>query len=113
MAESKPVSVAIMGKDYLVMCDEQERAILDEATGLLNEKMQQAKNSGNLIGSEKIAVLAALNIAHEMLLYRKQKERYSSEVDNVLGRIQQKIDNACSLVEDRLGRVDCEQMDNI
>lgn len=103
---AKPVSVTILDKEYLVMCEDEERAILDDATRLLNAKMQEAKSSGNLIGSEKVAVLAALNIAHEMLLYRKTKERYTSEVDNVLDRLKQKVEGACTLVETRLGRVD-------
>lgn len=112
-AVTKPANVNIMGKEYLVMCSDEERTTLDSAADLLNARMEEAKNSGNLIGSEKIAVLAALNIAHEMLLYRKIKDRHTFETDNVLDRIKKKIEVACTLAETRLSGGDYKPMDNI
>ena len=56
--------------------------------------MQEAKISGKVIGSERVAVLAALNIAHEMLTYKKENESYTSNVDSLIRRLQNKIDNA-------------------
>ncbi len=94
MSETKPASVTILDKEYLIACSDEERGLLNDAATLLNERMQEVKTSGKIIGSERIAVLAALNIAHEMLAYKNENEGYTSNVDGVIRRIQDKIDNA-------------------
>ncbi len=91
---TKPVSVTILEKEYLIACTEEERELLNDAANLLNDKMQEVKTSGKIIGSERVAVLAALNIAHEMLAYKKENEGYTSNVDGVVRRLQDKIDDA-------------------
>ncbi len=94
MSETKPASVTILDKEYLIACSDEERGLLNDAATLLNERMQEVKTSGKIIGSERIAVLAALNIAHEMLAYKNENEGYTSNVDGVIRRIQDKIDDA-------------------
>ena len=64
---SKPVSFTILDKEYLISCNEQEREALHRAIELLNRKMKEVKSSGKVIGAERIAVMAALHIAHELL----------------------------------------------
>jgi cell division protein ZapA len=91
---TKPVSVTILEKEYLIACSEEERDLLNDAAILLNDKMQEVKTSGKIIGSERIAVLAALNIAHEMLAYKSENEGYTSNVDGVVRRLHEKIDDA-------------------
>ncbi len=91
---TKPVSVTILEKEYLIACSEEERDLLNDAANLLNDKMQEVKTSGKIIGSERVAVLAALNIAHEMLAYKKENEGYTLNVDGVVRRLQNKIDDA-------------------
>ena len=80
--------------DDQIACSEEERDLLNDAVRLLNDKMHEVKTSGKIIGSERIAVLAALNIAHEMLAYKKENEGYTSNVDGVVRRLQEKIDDA-------------------
>ncbi len=94
MSETKPTSITILDKEYLIACSDEERDLLNDAVRLLNERMQEVKTSGKIIGSERIAVLAALNIAHEMLAYKNENEGYTSNIDGVIRRIQGKIDNA-------------------
>jgi len=94
VSEVKPTSVTILDKEYLIACSDEERDLLNDAASLLNERMQEVKTSGKIIGSERIAVLAALNIAHEMLAYKNENEDYTSNVDGVVRRIQDKIDDA-------------------
>jgi cell division protein ZapA len=91
---AKPASVTILDKEYLIACSEEERGLLNDAAALLNDKMREVKTSGKIIGSERVAVLAALNIAHEMLAYKKENESYTSTVDGVVRRLQDKIDDA-------------------
>jgi cell division protein ZapA len=94
VSEAKPTSVTILDKEYLIACSDEERDLLNDAASLLNERMEEVKNSGKIIGSERIAVLAALNIANEMLAYKNENEDYTSNVDGVVRRIQDKIDDA-------------------
>ena len=94
MSETKPASVTILDKEYLIACSDEERELLNDAASLLNDKMQELKISGKVVGSERIAVLAALNIAHEMLAYKKANESYTSNVDGTILRLRSKIDDA-------------------
>ncbi|MGI9229969.1 MAG: cell division protein ZapA [Gammaproteobacteria bacterium] len=89
----KPVvSIKILDKEYLVSCQEEERELLYNAAAYLEDQMQQLKNSGKVVGTERIAVTAALNIANELLAHKKQNEDYSSSVDSLVQRLQHKID---------------------
>ena len=92
--ESKPVSVQIMDKEYMVGCAEDERESLYAAVDFLNQRMRELRDGGKVIGSERVAVMAALNIAHEYLEYRRHKEAYSSSVGQTIERIQSKLAGA-------------------
>jgi len=52
------------------------------------------KNSGRVIGSERIAVMTALNLAHDLLAYKQENDDYTSSVDTTIQRLQSKIDEA-------------------
>ena len=90
----KPVSVTILDKEYLISCTEGERDQLHNAVEFLNEKMQELKGSGKVIGAERIAVMAALNITHELIAYKRKNEDYTESIDSTVRRLQSKIDNA-------------------
>ncbi len=94
MSDSKPVSVYIMDKEYLIACEEGERELLQHAVNLLNEKMQEVRHSGSVIGTERIAVMAALHIAHDLIEYKNQNENYTSRIDDDVKRLRQKIEQA-------------------
>ena len=97
MAQEAPnsVSVQILGKDYRVACPEGEEDNLRNAARHLNKQMSDIKNSGNLIGTEKIAVLVALNFASDLLQADKLQEQK-------LARTEQKIDFLIKKVEQAL-----------
>ncbi|SMF96425.1 cell division protein ZapA [Methylomagnum ishizawai] len=68
MSEPNPlIKVQILGKEYPISCPEEEQHDLLLAARYLDEKMRQIRNTGRVIGTERIAVMAALNIAHELL----------------------------------------------
>ncbi|HYQ39568.1 MAG TPA: cell division protein ZapA [Pseudomonas sp.] len=67
MTQPQIVTVQILDKDYPIACPPQQRANLENAARYLDGKMREIRNSGKVIGAERIAVLAALNIAHELL----------------------------------------------
>ncbi len=93
-ADSKPINVTILDKEYLIACNDEERELLHRAIELLNMKMREVKSTGKVIGSERIAVMSALHIAHELLQYKERNESYTSNVDSLIRRLQNKIDDA-------------------
>jgi cell division protein ZapA len=66
-AESKGLQINIMGREFRVACPEEEQKGLLEAVDYLNAKMNEIRDHGKVIGLERIAIMAALNIAHEFL----------------------------------------------
>lgn len=66
-AEPKGLQINVMGRDFRVACPEEDQEGLLEAVEYLNKKMQEIKGAGKVIGLERIAIMAALNIAHEFL----------------------------------------------
>ena len=66
-AEPKGLQINIMGREFRVACPEEDQKGLLEAVEYLNKKMREIKGGGKVIGLERIAIMAALNIAHEFL----------------------------------------------
>ncbi|MSR15981.1 MAG: cell division protein ZapA [Gammaproteobacteria bacterium] len=90
----KPITVAIMDKEYVVGCAEDEREALFASVEFLNRKLREQRDGGKVIGSERVAVMAALNIAHEYLDYRRHNDTNASEFGASIERIQSKIQSA-------------------
>lgn len=90
----KPVTVQILDKDYLVSCPEDERAALVASAQYLDGKMREIRASGKVVGADRIAVMAALNIAHELLDRQGQKDDYQTTVSNRIRALQSKIEMA-------------------
>jgi cell division protein ZapA len=68
MSESaKTVEVNLLGRTYRVTCEEHERESLMQAVAYLDAKMNEIRKVGKVMGAERIAVMAALNVAHELL----------------------------------------------
>ena len=70
MAEPKTVEVNLLGRSYRVACDDNEREALMQAVAYLDAKMNEIRKTGKVMGAERIAVMAALNVAHELLTMR-------------------------------------------
>ncbi len=68
MAEAaKTIEVQLLGRSYRVACTDGEREALLQAVAYLDGKMNEIRKSGKVMGAERIAVMAALNVAHELL----------------------------------------------
>jgi len=65
------LDVSLLGRDFRVACKESERAELTDAVALLDRRMREIRDSGKIAGAERIAVMAALNLAHDLLRERK------------------------------------------
>ena len=66
-ADSKGLQINVMGREFRVACAENEQKGLLEAVDYLNKKMAEIRDNGKVIGLERIAIMAALNISHELL----------------------------------------------
>jgi len=66
-ADPKGLQINVMGREFRVACPENEQKGLLEAVDYLNRKMTEIRDHGKIIGLERIAIMAALNIAHELL----------------------------------------------
>lgn len=94
MSTVKPITVTIMDKEYVVGCAEDEREALFASVEFLNRKLREQRDSGKVIGSERVAVMAALNIAHEYLDYRRDHDTATTDLGEGLERIHAKIKRA-------------------
>jgi len=92
--ESTSVQVKIMDKEYQVNCPPSDKEALIKSARYLDENMSKIKGRGNIHGVEKIAVMAALNITHDML----RKNRLINETRHATAQqvqgIETKIDSA-------------------
>jgi len=78
-AKPKTIDVSIMGRTYKVACAENERDALLAAVEYLDGKMSEIKKAGKVASAERIAVMAALNISHELLSYRNTGSGFDME----------------------------------
>ncbi|EIK94489.1 cell division protein [Pseudomonas sp. M47T1] len=67
MSSSNSVTVQILDKEYSIICPPEERSNLVSAARYLDGKMREIRSSGKVIGADRIAVMAALNITHDLL----------------------------------------------
>ncbi len=95
MPSAKTVSldVTIMGREFRVACPDGEKQSLIEAASYLDRKMREIRETGKVIGVERIAIMAALNIAHDYLAARPV-DPDSAEVKARLDRIGGLLDQA-------------------
>ncbi|GAB7528210.1 cell division protein ZapA [Pseudomonas sp. 3A(2025)] len=67
MSNGNSVTVQILDKEYSISCPAEERANLVSAARYLDGKMREIRTTGKVIGADRIAVMAALNITHDLL----------------------------------------------
>ncbi|CAK17938.1 cell division protein ZapA [Pseudomonas entomophila] len=96
MSSSNSVTVQILDKEYSIICPPEERNNLVGAARYLDGKMREIRSSGKVIGADRIAVMAALNITHE-LLHRQERPEVASggttreQVRDLLERVDQAL----------------------
>lgn len=95
MSQSKGVDVNIMGREFTVSCTDEERPGLINAVNFLDKKMRDIRDSGKIIGVERIAIMAALNLAHE-LLNAKSGNVDIGNIKRRISQMQEQIDSACA-----------------
>ncbi|MEO5703300.1 MAG: cell division protein ZapA [Gammaproteobacteria bacterium] len=91
-----PITVHILEKEYRVACGEHEKDVLIASAHYLNGKMKEIRDTGKVIGLERIAVMAALNITHELLQHKSRKEDYTQSLSGRVRSLQDKVEAALS-----------------
>lgn len=85
MTPSAQVTVRILDRDYHVACPPEERESLLKAADLLNQQMSEVRDSGRVVGMDRIAVMVALNLAHQ---YLEAEQERDVTINESLRRIQ-------------------------
>lgn len=88
------VNIRILDKDYQVACPEEEREALLEAAQLLNERMKAIRDGGKVVGVDRIAVMAALNMAHELIEQQAGRGAGADELNQQIQQLQDKVEGA-------------------
>ena len=88
------LTVSILDRDFRINCPEDSQHELTSAAKLLDDKMRDirnaSQNSGKVLGADRIAVIAALNIAHQLQQLRNEQTKVAEEID----RMNERLDDA-------------------
>ena len=90
------VSVRILDKEYQVACPADERTDLLDSAEILNAKMREIRDSGRIVGLDRIAVMAALNMANDLMHAEKRDQELDGDVSDRLKHISDRVDSVLS-----------------
>jgi cell division protein ZapA len=88
------VSIRILEKEYQVACPASEETDLLAAADLLNRSMRDIRDRGKVVGLDRVAVMAALNLANEVIKFRSRDEELNSTVGSRIESLRDKLDTA-------------------
>ena len=89
------LKISILDKEYQVNCQTDERDALERSAELLNDKMSEIRHGSHIIGLERVAVMAALNISHDLIKAQKLASQDSGASD-ALDSMDTKLNSALS-----------------
>ena len=90
------VSVRILDKEYQVACPADERTDLLDSAEILNNKMREIRDSGRIVGLDRIAVMAALNMANDLIHAKARDLELEGDISDRLKSISDRVDNVLS-----------------
>jgi cell division protein ZapA len=88
---TEAVTVKILDRDYLIGCEAGERESLIAASRLLDARMRELRGSHRMAGIDRIAVLAALNLAHELTSMRSEAELRDKTMERLLSELNRNL----------------------
>ncbi|NKC16833.1 MAG: cell division protein ZapA [Gammaproteobacteria bacterium] len=94
MSEPIPVTINILDKEYVVSCPAGEEESLKESAQVLGKRMSAARENGKTLGTERIAVVTALNVVHEHLTLSREHEQETQALNDGLTRLKARIDSS-------------------
>ncbi|AFJ02382.1 Z-ring-associated protein ZapA [Methylophaga frappieri] len=96
---STAVNVTILGKDYQVACPDEEKDALLASARMVHQNMEKIRASGKVVGVDRIAVMAALNIAHDLIVLQQDESQDLSSINEKLNQLTERV--GAFLSEDR------------
>ncbi len=102
MTQAKSVTVHILDKEYCIACPADERSNLEEAARYLDGKMRDIRAGGKVIGADRIAVMAALNISHDLLHKKQQLDENAEQTRETVRDLLERVDEALATHPDEL-----------
>ena len=93
-SKADTLTVNILDKDYQVACPAEERPALKEAAHYLDQQMRSIRDTGKVVGGERIAVMAALNISYELLQANAQGDAQLGAAAEDMEQLNRKLDEA-------------------
>jgi len=94
MSKHQTVALSILGKEYKIICTKDEQADLISSARELDLQMREIRHSGKVSGGERVAVLAALNLTHELIQSKVNKAPTPSGLSKNLNKMYLKIETA-------------------
>jgi cell division protein ZapA len=94
--QAEAITIDILDKQYSVSCPPEEKQDLLESARILNDRLKEVRGGGKVLGTERMAVMTALNVIHENALLQKAQ----AQVDGTLERLRSKIGGAISRREE-------------
>ena len=92
MSQNEPVSVRILDREYTVGVSDGERASLTSAARLLDQRMREIRGSNKMVAPDRLAVLSALNLAHELQQLRDERGGGNDPAFKLLDEANRKLD---------------------
>jgi cell division protein ZapA len=89
---SEPVNVKILDREYTVGVEPSERDSLMAAAQLLDSRMRELRGSNRMAAIDRVAVLTALNLAHELQQLKQAAEARDQALNRTLGELNRKLD---------------------
>jgi cell division protein ZapA len=89
---SEPVTIKVLDREYTIGVDPNERDSLIAAAQMLDSRMRDARGNNKTANIDRIAVLVALNLAHELQQQKSGGQTASKEVSTSIGSIHRKLD---------------------
>ena len=95
MSASEParVSVRILEKEYFVACPYEERSALLDSAEFLNARMREIRDSGKVVGLDRIAVMVALNLANELMQLRQREQKLETELAGRVRTMRERVES--------------------
>ena len=90
---SNVITIKVLDRDYTVGCPTEQEQSLQAAAKLLDKQMRDIQGNNKTVSLERVAVLAALNIAHDLQLLKSGREKSDAEVGKCLGDMNRKLDD--------------------
>ena len=102
MNEEQLIEVSILERTYKVKCGPNETQELHESARYVDQYIRQLQQSRHTVSLDRLAIITALNISHELILLKKQKNHYIELMNQRINDLQQKIENFVHITEENI-----------